>query len=91
MLNTNLFALLMSGVPVCIFATGALAFFFVYADYILIHKELLLILLLILFPCIPLYLISKSAHILVSDNKHKIKVYALNPEWLMRQLAESGT
>jgi len=86
-LNTNLFALLMSGVLLGIFTIGIFISLF-----ITMHEELLLIALFILLPCILLYvIISRSAHILVSDNKHKIKIYALNPEWLMRQLAESGS
>jgi len=91
--NTNFFALIMSNIPFLIFLICGYIFLHFYTVCYNIpgNEQILLGLLFFAFSFSPYALLchftlEKSAHILILDNKKRIKIYALDPEWLEKQL-----
>jgi len=93
-LNTNVFSLIMSNVLISVFMAIGYFFLLFYTLYyynISSYEQLLIGLLFLVFSYSPYALLSyisldRSTHILILHGKHKIKIYALNPEWLMERL-----
>ena len=93
-LNTNLFSLAMSNILILIPLTCGSTFLIFYTarhNITSVEQQILIGLLLLAFTVLPYALIcyftlEKSAHLLISNNKKRIKIYALDPEWLKKQL-----
>lgn len=86
-LNTNLFALIMSNILIGLFLIGVCVFLLMYAVHNItsFKEEVLMVLFFFAFTFSPYALLQyftleRSAHILILYNKHKIKIYASNPE-----------